>query len=87
MNTLHLIFSLDGLTDCLRVAGTNDTLVLLQDGAYADTGTIAHSLCAISEDAEARGVDTRLADAVRRIDYDDLVQLVETHKPIVSWAR
>lgn len=86
MNTLHLISSEQGMRDCRRVAAAEDTLVLLQDGVYADTAKVKQNLVVLSEDAEARGVGKRLSTSIARIDYGGLVRLVETHKPIVTWS-
>ena len=89
MTALHLIFNEAGARDCIAVAHADDGFVLLQDGVYAALTTAAGGrvIHVVADDVTARGIDARLNERVRRIDYDELVRLVESHQPIVSWGR
>lgn len=60
-------------------------IVLIQDGVYFDVGEFTkngNSVYAIRRDLEERGLDGRLPEAVKRIDYGELVDLVLQHRVI-----
>lgn len=98
MGVLHLIASApdDGaaLRNCLRAAAPDDAIVLIGNGVYCAAAasfgrTVARSRVqywyALGDDLVRRGIWTSL-DTVVLIDDATLVDLVESHQPIVSWS-
>lgn len=82
MSTLHLVFSRTGYEACKHRCKTNDSILLLQDGVYADTQ--GKRAAALESDAIARGMHQRLNN-VQFITMDQFVELTTQHKPVVSW--
>lgn len=89
MAALHLISNPSALADCLKVAGPQDVMVLLENGVYAlaamaraakDTPT--QSFWTIAEDVAIRGLPAQASD----IDYPQLVLLCTEHQPIATWC-
>ena len=79
--------------DCLRSAGTGDTILLLGDGVYCGlTGGAARQalqdcparLLALDSDAAAAGVRHRLGD-LPLIDMDAFVALSEYYPRQLAW--
>jgi tRNA 2-thiouridine synthesizing protein B len=99
MATLHLVnaspSASSALRDCLYAATTGDTVMLIENGVYGavnatferhgSRGSVLH-WCALIDDARARGIMERMAGAVRLVDAEAFVDLVESHQPIVSWS-
>ncbi len=77
MSTLHLAFSLGGLSQCADRLSIDDQIVLLGDATYAQQD---NAYLVLHQDAQARGVGT-----VHSVSYDELVQLTLMHKKVVSW--
>ncbi|MBC6904863.1 sulfurtransferase complex subunit TusB [Saccharophagus sp. K07] len=88
---LHIIstspFRSPAIRECLAIAQTGDSLLLLADGVYAVqqgekvfNGLSVHIL---GEHAEARGIS--LPSWATSIDYDGMVALTEQHHPIQTW--
>ncbi len=82
MSTLHLVFSRTGHKACRKRCQQYDTIVLLQDGVYAEID--GRSVFMLESDSIARGVHNRLENSTL-ISMDQLVELTSRHKPVVSW--
>lgn len=68
-----------GLT--LASADKEAKVVLLQDGVYLDTSRLSGAeVYAISEDIEKRGLQKVVPSSVKRIGYDELVDLIVDNK-------
>lgn len=89
-------FEHSALETCLRFARPGSTVLLIEDGVYAaarDTA-VAKALqealqrvqvCALKPDVEARGMQNRVMDGVRLVDYGGFVDLVVEHDAVQSW--
>jgi tRNA 2-thiouridine synthesizing protein B len=84
------------LETCLRFARQGSALLLIEDGVYAaarDTAVSAKlqealktlSIYALQPDLEARGMQNRVMDGVRLVDYGGFVDLVAEHNAVQSW--
>jgi len=89
MATLHLVNHADALDDCLALAGTEDAILLLENGVYAALPGQApqRPLHALDVDLRARGIAARVAEHVAVISDADFVALVAAHQPVVTWRR
>ena len=83
--TLHLVFSQQGLEDCLLRRHSKDPVVLLGDSTYALLQCDIECFV-LSADATARGISDH-GNNIRSIDYAGLVELTMAHIPVVSWAN
>jgi len=99
MATLHLInaapHSRSALRQCLYAASDGDTVLLIENGVFcAVAPTFEQNVskatglnwCALVNDVQARGIDTRLAPSIVLVDDHAFVDLVASHQPIVSWS-
>jgi tRNA 2-thiouridine synthesizing protein B len=101
MSTLHTInkspYSHNSLTSCLKVCAENDGILLLEDGVF---GALSSTPCAqelqtlikhgvmvfaLINDIKARGLEGKLAQSIKAIDYNEFVQLTLDHRCIQSW--
>lgn len=89
MATLHLISTPNALADCLKVAGPQDVMVLLENGVYAlahlaqaAQTTPTQSFWTIADDVATRGLPAQASD----IGYPQLVELCIEHQPIATWC-
>lgn len=87
------------LASCLRVAckkGGGSALLLIEDGVYAATkssaaGNAIHGamadiqVYALWPDVEARGIQDRVLEGVKMVDYGGFVDLVAGHSNVQSW--
>ena len=83
------------LASCLRVARPGSGLLLIEDGIFAAVkGTAAAdslkqtdgvTVYALWPDVEARGMQDRLLDGVKMVDYGGFVDLVAEHATVQSW--
>ena len=84
------------LETCLRFARQGSAVLLIEDGVYAATkGTAVSkqveealknvSIYALAPDLEARGMQSRVMDGVRLVDYEGFVDLVVEHNAVQSW--
>lgn len=84
------------LESCLRYARQGSAVLLIEDGVYAaarDTAVAKQvqealksvSIYALKPDLEARGMQTRVMDGVRLVDYEGFVDLVVEHNAVQSW--
>jgi len=85
-----------GLATCLKFARQGSTVLLIEDGVYAaarDTAVSKQvqealksvSIYALKPDVEARGMQNRVMDGVRLVDYAGFVDLVVEHNAVQSW--
>ncbi len=101
MSTLHTVnkspFTTQSLSSCINHSLSGDAILLIEDGVY---GALAGSALAdavkaragdvsvfvLSEDADARGLDTgKLLDEVTGVSYDGFVDLVAQHDRTHAW--
>lgn len=86
------------LENCLRIIGNEESpaLLLIEDGVYAATkGNIAEGsiksamakmkVYALWPDLEARGMQDRVIDGIKLVDYAGFVDLVAEHPNNQSW--
>jgi tRNA 2-thiouridine synthesizing protein B len=84
------------LETCLRYARQGSAVLLIEDGVYAaarDTAVAKQvqealksvSIFALKPDLEARGMQNRVMDGVRLVDYEGFVDLVVEHNAVQSW--
>jgi tRNA 2-thiouridine synthesizing protein B len=89
-------FEHQALETCLRFARQGSAVLLIEDGVYAaarDTAVakdIQQALTrvqvyALKPDVEARGMQNRVMDGVRLVDYGGFVDLVVEHNAVQSW--
>ena len=85
------------LESCLKFARRGSAVLLIEDGVYAaarDTAVSPQvqealksvSIYALKPDVEARGMQNRVMDGVRLVDYEGFVDLVAQHKAVQSWV-
>jgi tRNA 2-thiouridine synthesizing protein B len=83
------------LDACLRVAQPGSGVLLIEDGIFAAVkGTAAAAnlkkadgvtVYALWPDVEARGMQDRMLDSVKMVDYGGFVDLVAEHATVQSW--
>jgi len=89
-------FEHKALETCLRFARQGSAVLLIEDGVYAaarDTAVSKQvqealksvSIYALKPDLEARGMQNRVIDGVRLVDYEGFVDLVVEHNAVQSW--
>ena len=89
-------FECTTLETCLRFARPGSTILLIEDGVYAAARDTAVSnqvrealksvaICALKPDVEARGMQNRVMDGVRLVDYGGFVDLVAENNAVQSW--
>jgi tRNA 2-thiouridine synthesizing protein B len=99
MALLHTVnkspFESNTFDTCLSLAKDGSTILLIEDGVYAaTTGTgVAEkiknasgiSFAVLGPDLQARGLEGKLADGIKVVDYDGFVSLVADHEAVQSW--
>ena len=89
-------FEHNALETCLRFARQGAAVLLIEDGVYAAAQNTAVSqqvqeamksvaIYALKPDVEARGMQDRVMDGVRLVDYGGFVDLVVEHNAVQSW--
>jgi tRNA 2-thiouridine synthesizing protein B len=89
-------FEHSALHACLKFAAQGSAVLLIEDGVYAaarDTAVSKElqealtsvSIYALKPDVEARGMQNRVMDGVRLVDYGGFVDLVVEHNAVQSW--
>jgi tRNA 2-thiouridine synthesizing protein B len=84
------------LQTCLKYARQGSAVLLIEDGVYAaarDTAVSKQvqeamksaSIYALKPDVEARGMQNRVMDGVRLVDYEGFVDLVTELDAVQSW--
>jgi len=85
VKVLHVIRSNDDplarriIDDIRRDNGTEQTLVLVQDGVYMKPEGLRVFAC--SDDVRARGVETD----VPLVEYDQIIDMVFGHDRVITW--
>ena len=89
MSNLYLVDQPFGANGLALAAQDNEAVVvLIQDGVSLDISALSRAgrpVYAVKRDAERRGLGKRLADGVKAIDFDELVDLIVAHK-VVNFA-
>ena len=80
---------------CLGYAKEGSTVLLIEDGVYAaTTGTSAAdkiknasgvTFAVLGPDLQARGLEGKLADGIKVVDYEGFVNLVAESDSVQSW--
>ena len=84
------------LESCLKFARGGSAVLLIEDGVYAAARNTAFSarieeamkeiaIYALAPDVAARGMQNRVMDGVRLVDYGGFVDLVVEHNAVQSW--
>ncbi len=99
MAMLHTVnkspFESSTFDTCLGLAKSGSTVLLIEDGVYAATSGNAASekianangisFCVLGPDLQARGLESKLADGIKVVDYEGFVNLVAEHDSVQSW--
>ncbi len=99
MTILHTVnkspFEFSTFDTCLGLAKDGSTVLLIEDGVYA--ATTGHSaaekisnaggisFAVLGPDLQARGLEGKLADGIKVVDYEGFVNLVAEHDSVQSW--
>ena len=89
-------FADNTLDICLKHAKPGSAVLLIEDGVYGATqGTTVSqrlldalatvAIYALKPDVEARGMQHRLMDGIKLVDYGGFVGLVVEHHTVQSW--
>ena len=89
-------FDHNTLETCLKFAKQGSAVLLIEDGVYAAVRETAIakqvqdalksvSIYALKSDLEARGMQHRVMDGIRLVDYGGFVELVVEHNAVQSW--
>ena len=89
-------FEHKALETCLKFARQGSAVLLIEDGVYAaarDTDVSQQvqealksvQVYALKPDVEARGMQHRVMDGIRLVDYGGFVDLVAEHNAVQSW--
>jgi len=89
-------FENKALESCLTYALKGSAVLLIEDGVYAAARNTAVSkaieeamkdvsIYALAPDVAARGMQNRVMDGVRLVDYGGFVDLVVEHDAVQSW--
>ena len=99
MTMLHTVnkspFESTTFDTCIGLAKSGSTVLLIEDGVYAATSGNAASekiknangisFCVLGPDLQARGLESKLADGIKVVDYAGFVSLVAEHDSVQSW--
>ena len=89
-------FNHNSFETCLKYATAGSAVLLIEDGVYAAAKGTAFSeklqaviktvpVYALKPDIEARGMQGRVLDGVKLVDYGGFVDLVAEHNTVQSW--
>ncbi len=89
-------FNHNSFETCLKYATPGSAVLLIEDGVYAAAKDTAVSkqlqgflktvqVYALKPDVEARGIQGRVLDGVKLVDYGGFVDLVAEHNTVQSW--
>jgi tRNA 2-thiouridine synthesizing protein B len=76
---------------CSALVTSDDAILLIEDGVYWGTATLAPfpmqhpRVFALTADVAARGLATRIAQAITTVDHAGFVQLCVEHDTVKSW--
>jgi tRNA 2-thiouridine synthesizing protein B len=99
MALLHTVnkspFESNTFDTCLGYAKDGSTILLIEDGVYAATSghAVAEKIknasgvtfAVLGPDLQARGLENKLADGIKVVDYEGFVNLVAEHDSVQSW--
>ena len=99
MTLLHTVnkspFESNSFDICLGYAKEGSTVLLIEDGVYAaTTGTSAAekiknasgvTFAVLGPDLKARGLEGKLADGIKVVDYEGFVNLAAESDSVQSW--
>ena len=99
MGLLHTVnkspFDSNTFDTCLGYAKDGSTVLLIEDGVYAATtgncaaDKIKHAsgvtFAVLGPDLQARGLEGKLADGIKVVDYEGFVNLVAESDSVQSW--
>lgn len=100
MSTLHTVnkspFQTNSLDRCLQMAKDGSSVLLIEDGVIGaikgseisskiESAMKNVSIYALSPDLEARGIQDRVLDGVKVVDYSGFVDLAADHDKVQSW--
>ena len=99
MALLHTVnrspFESNTFDACLSLAKSGSTVLLIEDGVYAATtgNSVADKIknaaginfCVLGPDLQARGVEGKLAEGIKVVDYEGFVDLVAEHDAVQAW--
>lgn len=99
MALLHTVnkspFESNSFDTCLSLAKDGSTVLLIEDGVYAATtghsaadkikNASGISFAVLGPDLQARGLENKLADGIKVVDYEGFVNLVTEHDSVQSW--
>jgi tRNA 2-thiouridine synthesizing protein B len=101
MSTLHTInkspYAHNTLTSCIKICAECDGILLLEDGVFGATPSTPEAdelqnliqrgvkVFALINDVKARGLEEKLAQNIKLIDYNTFVQLTLDHRCVQSW--
>jgi tRNA 2-thiouridine synthesizing protein B len=101
MSTLHTInkspYVYNTLTSCIKICAECDGILLLEDGVFGATPSAPEAdelqiliqrgikVFALINDVKARGLEEKLAQNIKLIDYNTFVQLTLDHRCVQSW--
>ena len=89
-------FERNALESCLAHAKKGSAVLLIEDGVYGAVKGTAFApriqeamknvtVYALQADVETRGVQSRLIEGVKLVDYGGFVDLVTQHSSVQSW--
>lgn len=99
MALLHTVnespFETKTFETCVGLAKSGSTVLLIEDGVYAATvnnsvadmikNTSGINFCVLGPDAQARGIEGKLAEGIKVVDYEGFVDLVAEHDAVQAW--
>ena len=99
MAMLHTVnkspFESNSFDTCLGLAKQGATILFIEDGVFAATtghriaekiaGASGVSFAVLGPDLQARGLEGKLADGIKVVDYEGFVNLVAEHDSVQSW--
>ena len=79
-------FDNNAYNNCIRIAATDDAVLLIEDGAYALLSTLpSATVYALQSDVAARGLSNRVPEQIKLIDYAEFVELATQASAVQSW--
>lgn len=85
---LHTVNKPSQLSLALRLAGENDSVLLIEDGVYAAMtleSQAASRIYVLADDAEARAIEQHIPAGFTRLDYSGFVELACRADNVHSW--
>ncbi len=82
MNALHLVSSMEALTQTLLLASAEDAILLMGRAAAGCGGDLPRPVFVLAEDIPA---DVTPGAEAASVDYAGFVDLTCRHQPIVTW--